>query len=333
MTRHAATLLLAAALALAHGGHEHGEEDTSIPYLQRHMINEHHIDTFDLPSFFHLHDLDMDGFWDKDEIAAVYGLRHHSVIKGKNERPMPEAIENLVVFDVLRKLDTDKDGKISLEEFLAGGVEGLPAFDNIGNMGHHYDEESEYFLHHEEMYHSTPETQTDESYNHPEDIEHFKHHEHIENEEDARQRIFEGLPPNANLEKDYEAPEDPLEHHEHAAGDGPEAIANLTGGTTDEAEVVDITADEVVVDIAAADEEVLEITEDGSAVVPERVGRGGRTNPSRIQEEISAEMKQRHRHTKEERARADMPYKYKYGPASEWHSPSRMRKGLRAEEF
>jgi hypothetical protein len=34
-------------------------------------------------------------------------------------------------------------GKISLEEFLAGGVEGLPAFDNIGNMGHHYDEESE----------------------------------------------------------------------------------------------------------------------------------------------------------------------------------------------
>lgn len=77
------------------------------------MINEHHIDTFDLPSFFHLHDLDMDGFWDKDEIAAVYGLRHHSVIKGKNERPMPEAIENLVVFDVLRKLDTDKDGEYS----------------------------------------------------------------------------------------------------------------------------------------------------------------------------------------------------------------------------
>lgn len=37
MTRHAATLLLAAALALAHGGHEHGEEDTSIPYLQRHV--------------------------------------------------------------------------------------------------------------------------------------------------------------------------------------------------------------------------------------------------------------------------------------------------------
>lgn len=30
------------------------------------------------------------------------------------------------------------------------------------------------FLHHEELYHSTPETQTDESYNHPEDLEHFR---------------------------------------------------------------------------------------------------------------------------------------------------------------
>jgi hypothetical protein len=29
---------------------------------------------------------------------------------------------------------------------------------------------AEFFLHHEEMYHNTPETQTDESYNHPEDM-------------------------------------------------------------------------------------------------------------------------------------------------------------------
>lgn len=47
-------------------------------------------------------------------------------------------------------------------------MDGLPSFVSYPDLGHHYDEESEYFLHHEELYHSTPETQTDESYNHPE---------------------------------------------------------------------------------------------------------------------------------------------------------------------
>lgn len=91
---------------------------------------------------------------------------------------------------VLRQLDTNKDGKfvfepplsidhvadgscffagiVSKEEFLAAGVDGLPSFVTYPDLGHHYDEESEYFLHHEELYHGTPETQTDESYNHPE---------------------------------------------------------------------------------------------------------------------------------------------------------------------
>lgn len=44
----------------------------------------------------------------------------------------------------------------------------MPSFVSYPDLGHHYDEESEYFLHHEELYHGTPETQTDESYNHPE---------------------------------------------------------------------------------------------------------------------------------------------------------------------
>ena len=39
-----------------------------------------------------------------------------------------------------------------------------------------------------ELYHSTPETQTDEAYNHPEDDEHFANHEHIEAEEERRER-------------------------------------------------------------------------------------------------------------------------------------------------
>lgn len=49
-------------------------------------------------------------------------------------------------------------------------------------------------MHHEEIYHNTPETQTDEAYNHPEDVEHFAHHEAIEREEEQRERHAEGMP-------------------------------------------------------------------------------------------------------------------------------------------
>jgi hypothetical protein len=44
-----------------------------------------------------------------------------------------------------------------------------------------------------EQYHSTPETQTDESYNHPEDLEHFAHHEAIEREEARREAKYQGI--------------------------------------------------------------------------------------------------------------------------------------------
>jgi hypothetical protein len=73
------------------------------------MHTEHHIDSFDLESFFKLHDLNMDGYWDEPEIQAVYGLHHHSV---KEKIPTPELIEGrtqLVVDKVLKKLDKDND--------------------------------------------------------------------------------------------------------------------------------------------------------------------------------------------------------------------------------
>ena len=50
-----------------------------------------------------------------------------------------------------------------------------------------------------ELYHSTPETQTDEAYSHPEDEEHFANHEHIEAEEERRERAFQGLSPEDDL--------------------------------------------------------------------------------------------------------------------------------------
>lgn len=44
-----------------------------------------------------------------------------------------------------------------------------------------------------EKYHSTPETQTDESYNHPEDLQHFAEHEKIERLEAEREAKFQGI--------------------------------------------------------------------------------------------------------------------------------------------
>jgi nucleobindin len=44
-----------------------------------------------------------------------------------------------------------------------------------------------------EEFHSTPETQTEESYSHPEDIEHFSNHEAIEWEEAHREARFQGI--------------------------------------------------------------------------------------------------------------------------------------------
>ena len=43
---------------------------------------------------------------------------------------------------MLDLVDKDKDGRISLEEFKAVGLDGLPNFDELGAEGHHYDVES-----------------------------------------------------------------------------------------------------------------------------------------------------------------------------------------------
>jgi len=91
------------------------------------MAAEHHIDSFDLPAFFKLHDLNMDGVWDRDEIAAIYGLRHHSVTGRKSNHYVPADLENKIVAAVLEKLDKDGDGECGVrgvrrESFGIGGV-------------------------------------------------------------------------------------------------------------------------------------------------------------------------------------------------------------------
>ncbi|KAK2464743.1 hypothetical protein APHAL10511_003161 [Amanita phalloides] len=206
-------VLVLASSVLAHGGHTHGGPavgETMQEYAQRHMSSEHHIDTFDVGSFFQLHDLDSNGFWARDEIEAVYGV-HHVYARGMSkDQEEQQRKADQIVKEVLKTFDLDNDGKITLDELRKTGLDKLPNFDHLGAEGHHYDIESEFFLHHEgsfadsiktlqnldhptEKYHNTPETQTDESYNHPEDLEHFSHHEKIEQDEVERLAKFQGI--------------------------------------------------------------------------------------------------------------------------------------------
>ena len=75
------------------------------------MHSEHHIDGFDLESFFKLHDLDNNGVLDVPEIEAVYGLHHHSVAKKVHDK---DARAKEIVSKVLEALDTNHDGELNL---------------------------------------------------------------------------------------------------------------------------------------------------------------------------------------------------------------------------
>lgn len=59
-----------------------------------------------------------------------------------------------------------------------------------------------------EQFHSTPETQTDESYNHPEDLEHFAMHEEIEHKEAEKEAKYQGI-----------TVEEAIHQHEEAAAE------------------------------------------------------------------------------------------------------------------
>jgi hypothetical protein len=144
-------------------------------------------DSFDVPSFFQLHDLDSyvfstqplifsepqtsgsDGFWDRGEIESIYGVHHVYAQKKSKDSVEHQEKADQIVKAILERLDQDKDDKVSLAELEAIGLEGLPSFESLGAEGHHYDVESgpchlestvnflvsliracsEFFLHHE----------------------------------------------------------------------------------------------------------------------------------------------------------------------------------------
>jgi len=85
---------------------------------QDHMDNQE----FNPRTFFHLHDLDGNGFWDPDEVKALFLKELDKMYNpGAAEDDMRERIEELERMreHVFKEADTNKDGLISYEEFLA----------------------------------------------------------------------------------------------------------------------------------------------------------------------------------------------------------------------
>ncbi|KAG0144625.1 hypothetical protein CROQUDRAFT_47056 [Cronartium quercuum f. sp. fusiforme G11] len=169
--------------------------DSKKDFLSAHMDSEHHIQGFDMASAFHLHDLNRDNILEAEEILKLYGVDHETALDQSESVKHHDSKAERILREVMNRLDVNKDGIITKTEFVSvTEKEGLPQFPDIPGLGHHYDEEGEYFLHHEETFHSTPETQTEESYQHEEDLRHFAHHEEIEAKEDELDRIAQGLP-------------------------------------------------------------------------------------------------------------------------------------------
>ncbi|KAK4040340.1 hypothetical protein C8A01DRAFT_15791 [Parachaetomium inaequale] len=179
--------------ALAHGDHGSRSQkppvDENASWMQKHMAEEHHADGFDAASFFALHDFNADGNWEADEILRTYGLMDES------NKHVTEDRKAEIVREILALLDTNRDGRISRDEFVHFIDVDAKTLPDMGTgPGHHGDDEYEYEIHHWEKYHD--ENTKLEDLTHPEDIEHFKKHEEMEAEQErleelSRQTIIE----------------------------------------------------------------------------------------------------------------------------------------------
>jgi hypothetical protein len=155
---------------------------------------EHHISGFDATTFFTMHDYDSTGIWTSVDIKRTYGLEDPSTSH------ISQTKKDMVVKAVLDMFDIDKDGAISLSEFLLKDSENVKLPDFGMGPGHHGDDEYEYEIHHWEKYHSGDDVK-EEDLTHPEDIAHFKMHE----EKEARQEEWERAEAKGIVEKNIPA--------------------------------------------------------------------------------------------------------------------------------
>jgi len=76
----------------------------------------------------------------RSEIEAIYGVHHSTSVKHSPDYEVHDEKANTIVERVLRRLDRDRDGFVTQREFINGGPDGLPAFEEFGKgvLGHHY---------------------------------------------------------------------------------------------------------------------------------------------------------------------------------------------------
>lgn len=154
-------------------------------WQQWHMKEEHDIDSADPESFFKIHDFRKASSLNREDILRIYGLLRDEVIgdgdgmgsHDESEGISPE-LKDQVVSKILYLMDSDKDGEVSLEEFLKYSKNGENEFPDVGvGIGHHLNFEEEYEQHHWNKFHAKDDPEVKNV--HLEDIEHeLLHHEH-----------------------------------------------------------------------------------------------------------------------------------------------------------
>lgn len=178
--------LLMAAVTCAHGSHEESKKKPdTLSWQNWHMLEEHQLDQYDTDTFFKLHDMQAKGSWSKADILNLYGLLRESIVGDgsgmgehtHNDLKITQEAKDYVVQEILKLIDTNNDGEISLQEWRQfsekRGI--LPDFGY--GQGHHLDFESEYEEHHWNKYHAN--NDPDVLIKHKEDIEHeMLHHDH-----------------------------------------------------------------------------------------------------------------------------------------------------------
>lgn len=89
-----------------------------------------------------MHDFDDDGQWEEAEILKTYGMDDPSA------KDVPQDKKDHIISEVMRLIDTNENGFIEKDEFMAYSKAGkdLPDF-GLG-PGHHWDMEMEYEIHH-----------------------------------------------------------------------------------------------------------------------------------------------------------------------------------------
>ncbi|KAL7326688.1 hypothetical protein PS15p_208984 [Mucor circinelloides] len=88
-------------------------------FEQQHMNEAHQIEVTDEVTFFKLHDIDGDGFWDEKELQSMYGLE-------RDIDPNTSHIK-LIIDRVYEEMDMNKDRFISLDEYITAKLPSITA--------------------------------------------------------------------------------------------------------------------------------------------------------------------------------------------------------------